>query len=158
MTLLGACKWLETTWVSTTIRHSTWGFAVIEMVHLLALALLGGAILVTGLRVFGLLFKEQRPDTITRDLGWVLVGSVAAMIVSGMLLFAEGPLRYYANIAFRAKLLLIVGATVAGLVTHLVGIRGKSLQTTSTAMKAMALLSWTLWLGAGIAGRVIGVL
>lgn len=158
MSLLRACQWLETTWISTTIRNSKWDFALIEMVHLLALAVLGGALLVTGLRVLGFLFKAQRPGGMTRDLGRVLVGSFAAMIVSGILLFADGPLRYYGNAAFRVKLLLIVGASVTGLMTHLIGIRSKAADTVPTGMKAMALLSLTLWLGAGIAGRVIGVL
>jgi hypothetical protein len=158
MSLLEACKWLEASWLGTAIRESKWGFALIEMVHLLALALLGGALLITGLRVWGFLFKEQRPGAITRDLGWLLVGSFAAMLVSGILLFADGPLRYFGNAAFRVKLLLIVGAATTGLLTHLLGVRGQIGQSASTVMKAMALLSCTLWLGAGIAGRVIGVL
>ena len=158
MTLLDACKWLETSWIGTGIRESKSGFAVIEMAHLLTLALLGAALLVTGLRVWGFVLKEQPPAAITRDLGCVLAGSFAAMIVSGILLFADGPLRYYANAAFRVKLLLIVGASVTGLLTHLIGIRRTVVQRVPAVMKAMVLLSWTLWLGAGIAGRVIGVL
>jgi hypothetical protein len=158
MSLLEACKWLEASRMGTAIRESQWGFALVEMVHLLSLALLGGALLVSGLRVWGLLFKEQRPGTITRDLGWLLLGSFAAMVVSGVLLFSDGPLRYYGNAAFRVKLWLIAGAVVTGLLTHLLGIRGKGIAAAPRAMKAMALLSLTLWLGAGIAGRVIGVL
>jgi hypothetical protein len=47
VSLLEACNRLGTTWIGTAIRESQWGFALIEMVHLLALALLGGALLVT---------------------------------------------------------------------------------------------------------------
>jgi hypothetical protein len=157
MSLLEACEWLETSWIGTAIRESKWGFALIEMVHLLALAVLGAALLVTGLRVWGFLFRVRRPGAITRDLGWLLAGSFAAMTVSGILLFSDGPLRYYGNSAFRVKLLLIVGAVATGLLTHLMAIRGRTIQP-MPGVKAMALLSWTLWLGAAIAGRVIGVL
>ena len=143
--------------MGTAIRESQWGFALIEMVHLLSLALLGGALLVTGLRLWGFLFKEERPGAITRDLGRLVLGSFVAMVVSGVLLFADGPLRYYGNGAFRFKLWLIAGAVMTGLLTHLMGVRGKVVAA-PTAMKAMALLSLILWLGAGIAGRVIGVL
>lgn len=158
MSLLETCRWLETSWVSTAIRESKWGFALIEMVHLLALALLGGALLVTGLRVWGFLFKEQRPGAVTRELGWLLAGSFSAMVVSGVLLFADGPLRYYGSVAFRLKLMLIAGAMVTGLLTHLMGVRRQIVRPAPRVTKMMALLSLTLWLGAGIAGRVIGVL
>jgi len=147
MSVLEACRWLETTWVSTAIRESKWGFALIEMVHLLALALFGGALLVTGLRVWGFLFQEQPPGAVTRDLGWLLVGSFTAMIVSGVLLFADGPLRYYGNAAFRLKLLLVMGALVTGLLTHLMAVRRRIVRPAPTLMKVMALLSLTLWLG-----------
>jgi hypothetical protein len=158
MSLLDACKWLEASRVSTGIRHSKWGFASIEMVHLLALALLGGALLITALRVFGLLFQPQRAGDILRDLWWILVGSVAASIVSGVLLFADGPLRYYANVAFRWKLLLIGAAMLSGIITHLIGRRGESQARMPWTMKVTASLACTFFLGAAVAGRVIGVL
>jgi hypothetical protein len=156
--MFGACKWLEASWIGAAIRESQWGFALIEMVHLLSLALLGGALLVTGLRAWGFLFKEERSGAITRDLGWLVLGSFAAMLVSGILLFASGPMRYYGNAAFRVKLILIASAVVTGLLTHLMRIRGSVVAAAPRATKAMALLSLTFWLGAGIAGRVIGVL
>jgi hypothetical protein len=158
MSLLEACKWVETSWIGAAIRESQWGFALIEMVHLLSLALLGGALLVTGLRVWGFLFKEERPRAITRDLGWLVLGSFTAMLVSGTLLFASGPMRYYANAAFRVKLVLIASAVATALLTHLLEVRGELAESPPRAMKAMALLSMTFWLGAGVAGRVIGVL
>jgi hypothetical protein len=158
VSLLEACNRLGTTWIGTAIRESQWGFALIEMVHLLALALLGGALLVTGLRVGGFLFKEERPSATTRDLGWLVLASFVAMLVSGTLLFASGPTRYYDNAAFRVKLVLIASAVMTALLTHLIGIRGKPAESRRRAMKAIAFLSLTLWLGAAIAGRVIGVL
>ena len=158
MSLLEACRLFEASWVSTTIRDSKWGFALIEMVHLSALAVLGGALFVTGLRVWGFVFKAPLASQITRDLGWLLIGSFATMLISGVLLFADGPLRYYGNIAFRVKLSLIGAATIAGLATHLVGARRQVVRQPPPAMKLLALLSCTLSLGAAIAGRVIGVL
>ena len=157
MTLLEACRWFQATWISVAIRESKWGFAIIEMVHLLALALLGGAVLVTGLRVWGLSFKARQPGGVTRDLQWLLIGAFIVMIASGLLLFADGPLRYYGNAAFRLKLLLIAAAATTGYLTYLTETHHRVTQEWSLAMKAMALLSCTLWLGAGIAGRMIGV-
>lgn len=41
--LLSLFRWLGTTTVGQFMQSSTWGFAIVEMVHLLALALLGEA-------------------------------------------------------------------------------------------------------------------
>jgi hypothetical protein len=158
MSLLSACEWLGHSWVGTTIRDSKWGFAVIEMVHLMALALLGGALLVTGLRLFGFFLGGQPPGIITRDLGRVLIGALTAMIVSGILLFADGPLRYYDNGAFRVKLLLLLAASATAWAAHLIAVRAQSSPAVSTTLKITTLVSLLLWLGVGIAGRVIGIL
>jgi hypothetical protein len=146
MTLLEACEWLESSWVGTAIRHSKWGFALVEMVHLLALALLGGMLLVSALQSFGIISKGSPPGAISRDLARPQLTSLAVMIVSGLLLFSDGPLRYYGNAAFRVKLVLMAGAILTSSLSYLTG------------AKSAILLSLCLWLGVGIAGRVIGVL
>ncbi len=158
MTLLGACEWLGNSAVGTMMRNSRWGFALVEMVHLLALALLGGTLFASALQAFGIILKGSPPGAIARDLGWAQLGSLTAMILSGILLFSDGPLRYYANAAFRLKLLFIAGALVTGLLAHLIGAGSSRQLSTPTAMRAATALSLALWLGAGIAGRVIGVL
>jgi len=147
VTLLQACEWLGHSSIGTAIRTSKWDFALIEMVHLLALALFGGTLLVSALQSFGVIFKGSPPGAIARDLRNAQLASLLAMIVSGILLFADGPLRYYGNAAFRVKLLLIAAAVLTGLVNRS---RGEA--------RFATLVSATLWLGAGIAGRVIGVL
>lgn len=157
MTLLQACEWLGSSWLGTLIRNSKWGFALIEMVHLLALALLGSTLLVSTLQSLGILFKGTAPGAIFRDLRRVRIASLAAMIVSGILLFADGPLRYYGNAAFRVKLLLIGGAVLTGALSHYIG-SGSTQREWPASAKAATLLSLTLWLDAGVAGRVVGVL
>ena len=44
---------LEQTWIGNAIRESLWLFPAVEAVHLLSLAMLGGAVLVVDLRLFG---------------------------------------------------------------------------------------------------------
>jgi len=158
MTVLETCEWLGNSGVGTLIRTSKWGFAVIEMVHLVALALLGGTLFVAALQAFGVIVKGSPPGAISGDLGRIQLASLTAMMISGILLFSDGPLRYYGNAAFRLKLLLILGAVLTGLLSHVVRIRSARRGSAPTAMRATTLLSLMLWLGAGIAGRVIGVL
>ena len=63
MTLLDLFDWLEQTTIGTVIRESTWLFPVVESVHLLGLALLGGAVVMNG-RLLKIL-NESNASTFT---------------------------------------------------------------------------------------------
>ena len=57
--LLPFFQWCETLWLGQFVVDSNWLFPVIEAVHLLALAVLGGAVLVVDLRLLGLGLKDR---------------------------------------------------------------------------------------------------
>jgi hypothetical protein len=156
--LLEACDWLKHTWLSTLIRESKWGFATIEMGHLVALAVLGAALLILGLRVFGLILMHQPLRAAVHDLRRLIGFSFLAMLVTGGLLFADGPLRYYGNAAFRVKLLLIGAAVLFGFQALRFAHRYRDLTAAPLEMKFTAAVSLSFFLGAAVAGRVIGVL
>jgi hypothetical protein len=54
------------------MQTSRWGFAVVEMVHLLGLAILGGSVLIVDLRLLGVILKGESAITINRELSRVL--------------------------------------------------------------------------------------
>jgi hypothetical protein len=158
VTILEACEWLKDTRASVVIREFKWGFAVIEMGHLLALAVLGGALLIVGLRIFGLVLEKHPLDDSLRDLARIIKTSLLVMLISGLLLFLDGPLRYYGNEAFRLKLLLICAAGLIGITVRRFAQSRGSLTEAPLQLKIITMLSLTLWLSAAVAGRVIGVL
>jgi hypothetical protein len=123
------------------------------MVHLLGLSLLGGSVLIIDLCALGWIRLRQPAARIASDLTPLLLGSLAALVVSGILLVADGPLRYYANAAFRAKMLLL-GVAVAFYFT----LHRRALAGAPTARKAAAILALTLWFAVALAGRAIGLL
>jgi hypothetical protein len=158
MTVLQACEWLKATRLSVFIRESKWGFSLIEMVHLLALAALGGALLIGALRVFGIILNEQPLQATLRDLSRIIAFGILAMLLSGFLLFADGPLRYYGNSAFRIKLLLILAAAASAFIVYRRFQARSALSVAPMGLKVATAVSITLWLSAAVAGRVIGVL
>jgi len=158
MSLLPVCEWLAHSWLGNSIRQSTWAFALIEMVHLAALALLGGCLLVAVLRVFGWVLAAQGIAEVARGLGRLAAAALLTLIASGVLLFADGPLRYYANVAFRTKLLLLLAALAGAAVTRRLAQRTAPAAAASLSLKTAAAVTLGLWLSVGIAGRVIGVL
>ncbi len=158
MSLLEAFRWVEHTRLSIAIRASTWGFAIIEMIHLLGLAVLGGAILVLGLRMAGVILQRQPLARVARGVAPLLLGGLLTMVCSGALLVADGPLRYYANAAFRAKMLLLVIAVACGIALYRAARRISGRGEPSPWLRWAAALSLVLWLAVGLAGRAIGVL
>ena len=71
MSLLRFCQWLEETSLSVAIRESSWGFPIIESVHVVGLCLFGMAILVD-LRVLNVTLKRVPVSEVTTQLlPWV---------------------------------------------------------------------------------------
>ena len=140
------------------MQTSKWGFALVEMVHLIALALLGGAVLIVDLRLLGLILKGQSARLIGRDLSRILIGSLVVMILTGIALLSEEAGKCYFSPAFRWKMALLAVAVLFYFTMH-----RKALQRTDHGRptpwaRTTALISLTLWLGVGIAGRAIGLL
>lgn len=164
MTASALCRWLAHSALNGALQGSRWAFPFIETIHLLALAVFGGAVLAFILRILGLVFPQRRPGDVLRELKPVILGGLSALLASGLLLFASAPLRYYGNAAFRAKLALVVGGAALGLCTWWAARREPPSRPASTPLKVsvtlqtLAVLTAMLWLGAGIAGRMIGLL
>src|ERR1700689_5664358 len=76
-------------------RHSTWGFAIIETIHLLGLAALGGSILIVDLRLLGIGLRRQPISLVARELSPILWGSLGGMLAFGGLLVLTGPMKNY---------------------------------------------------------------
>jgi hypothetical protein len=152
MSLLPLFSWLGDSWAGRFMQSSTWGFASVEVLHLLGLALLGGAVLILGLRAFGVILRDQPTSALARGLGPLLIGGLVTLVTSGVLLVADGPLRYYANIAFRVKMVLLLTATSSGLYLYRAYARGSQPPRVAIAISVL------LWLGVGLAGRAIGLL
>src|ERR1700683_3274492 len=158
MTILQMFRWLSHTPFSVFLRHSTWGFAIIETVHLLGLAAFGGAILIVDLRLLGRGLPRQPISRIARELSPVLVGSLGVMLISGLLLVMTGPMKYYHSPSFRLKMLFLLLAVAFYFTLHRRVIKSNADVDTPGWSKAAAVVSMALWLGVGLAGRAIGFL
>jgi hypothetical protein len=104
--------WLEGTPWSVQLLESLWVWPLLESAHVLSIALFVGTAMMMDLRLMGLTFGGIRASDFTgRLLPWTRWG-FAVMVVTGLLVFYSNPVRYYHNIFFRFKVLLLI---VAGL-------------------------------------------
>jgi hypothetical protein len=105
-------EWLGSTPWSVQMLESLWVWPLLESTHVLSIALFVGTAMMMDLRLMGLRFGGVRASDFTsRLLPWTRWGFVV-MVVTGLLVFYSNPVRYYHNIFFRFKVLLMV---VAGL-------------------------------------------
>ena len=149
-------EWVAASALGQAISQSSWAFAVIESVHLLALAVIGGAVLMVDLRLLGFGLRAQPVDRVARDAWPWFVGSWVVMIVTGVLLFVSEPLKLYFSTPFFWKMIfLLSGSLFAVTVRRKVTLAGDG-RTPPVVMKLVGLVSLLLWFGVGSAGRWIG--
>jgi putative copper export protein len=158
MSPLHLFHWYDHTALAAAMRKSTWAFAVVEMVHLIGLALLGGVVLIVNLRLLGVILRGRPVDRIARELWPFLAASVAVLTVTGVLMVSEETMKCYYNTAFRLKMILFLPALILSIGIHR-SLAGAGEQSDSgRARKLAACASLALWLGVGVAGRAIGYL
>src|SRR5580698_6500846 len=147
-------SWVQRTPLSAAIRRSDWDVMAFESIHLLGLALLGGAATILALAALkrgGLRGLPLLP--LVRQLRPLILTGLTLMVLSGTLIVISMPYKYYLNTAFRVKmvLLLVAIAVTVWLARTATGPRPGT-------VRALALLAWLLWFGVGFSGRLIGFL
>jgi hypothetical protein len=154
--LLPYVQWLSETRISQAIGQSSWAFAVIESVHLLALAVIGGAVLMLDLRLLGFGLRDQSIERVARDAFPWFVGSLIVMLVTGLGLFVSEATKCYYSTPFWVKMAsLLLAMIFAFTVRRRVALAGEG-QVRPIWLKVVAVVSLVLWFGVGAAGRWIG--
>jgi hypothetical protein len=152
--VLAFCEWCNGSFFGHAIRDSVWLFPFVEIFHLLALALLGGCILIINMRLLGIGFRDDPTAVLARELRPWMYGSLAVMLISGFLLFSTEAVKMYGNWAFQLKMCFLL---LAVLFTFIVQQRVAAAQRPSAAARwVAALVSTVLWVGVGLGGRAIG--
>jgi hypothetical protein len=156
--ILSIFNWLGNTSMGLAIQESNWGIAIGEMVHLVALAALGGTILLVDLRLFGVGLTRQSASHLARELSPIFWTSLAVMFVSGVLILSGETMKCYYNPAFRLKMLLLFFALLFHATLHRDVVASATGTISSFRSKSVAALSLVLWVSVGLAGRAIGYL
>ncbi|HIG42674.1 MAG: DUF6644 family protein [bacterium] len=151
--------WLQNTDLAFEIG-ATWLFPLIESIHVLAVAMVIGSILMVDLRLLGLTARIYGIGRFSRELThWTWAGFVVAAL-TGLGMFITRPAAYADNPAFQAKLclLLLAGLNVAflhrGAMRHITDWDDENSVPGSVRMSAVA--SLLIWIGVTLAGRWTG--
>jgi hypothetical protein len=104
MSILEWCQRIQEMWLSRTIAETTWGYPIAGALHVLAIALFGGAVLAPRLSVVE-----------SEDVRWVRRIGLTLAVTTGALVFASGAVAYYGSASFRIKIALLVLLAVNGM-------------------------------------------
>lgn len=154
--LLPFFQWCESLWLGQFVVGSLWLFPVIESVHLLALALLGGAVFIVDFRLLGLGLTDREVAEVARDARPWMIAGLIALILTGIPLFLSEPIKCYYSTAFWIKMTtlpiaLVFAFTVRWRVAVADVVRG-----TARRQQLVGALSMALWFTVAAAGRWVG--
>jgi hypothetical protein len=147
-------QWFEATGLGRGVRESLWMFPVLEAFHLVALAVLGGALLVVDLRLLGVGLKDSTISDIDRQARPWLTLSVVLLLVTGTLLFLSEAVKCYYNTSFWVKIITLPFAIIF---TYTVKERfARKALYTSAYSQWVAGADLLLWFIVAAGGRWIG--
>ena len=156
MSLLPFFQWAEATSLGEMIRNSSWAFAVIESFHLLALAVIGGTVLVVDLRLLGFGLRAQPVAEVAREARPWFIASLIVMLMTGVGLFLSEAMKCYASTAFTVKMTCLAIAIAFTFTVRASVTSADEGRVRSSWRKAVALVSLALWFGVAASGRWIG--
>jgi len=153
--LLPYFQWLEQFWLGRFIVESNWLFPVIESVHLIALAVLGGTVVIVDMRLLGLGLKHRSVSEVAREARPWMILAVTVMIATGLPLFLSEPIKCYYSPAFWVKMWTLAAALLYTFTIRTRVTRSERVQNTARQFLVGA-LSIALWFTVAAAGRWIG--
>jgi uncharacterized protein DUF6644 len=148
-------QWCDATWLGQAIRGVTWAFPLIETIHILALAVLLGSILLMNLRLLDLWIHGWTAAQMGRVLSPYIWISLVVIVITGVLLFLSEALKAFDNAAFLPKIALLIAAALFHYTIYRKAAATEA-EHPSAWCKIAAVLSLALWFGVGVAGRAIG--
>jgi len=152
-------QWLEGLGWTTAIRESAYGYPIVETAHVASVVAFTGLVIMMDLRLIGWAFAQAPLTQMQRRLFPWQMATMVPSLATGLLLACIDPVRYYPNVLFRIKLLLLALAGFNALAFHrkvqLKAERwGEDPELAQAAGRAGA-LSLMLWSATIVSGRLI---
>jgi len=154
--LLPIFQWANNLSVADWVRDSTWIFPAAETVHIVALAVLFGAILFVDLQMLGLVRRDTTASHLEKELRPWTFSSLVVILVTGFLLFTSEAMKLYISAPFQIKIVALFLAIAFNYTIHRKVTGTEPVRLGPVWGKVTAVVSIALWLSVGFAGRAIG--
>ena len=156
MSLLHYFEALEAGPIGVFVKDKAATFAIIEGVHLMALALLGAAVLSADLRLLNLVMRDVPSNTVTDQAHRWFKLALVVLLITGFFMLAGVATKCYHNPFYWAKMTALGIGIVFVFAIRAPLLRKDHAQLNPMTLKLMALASMAIWLMVASSGRWIG--
>ena len=134
------------------LNNNEWSFPLLEIIHIVGFALAIGTIFMVDLRLIGVGMRSQLASQLNRDLAPWTLGGLAAVLMSGPLIFSSDPNMYLNNPSFQFKMGALLIAILYQYTVH----RKVALADPSPVVGALVgIVSVALWVSVVAGGLFI---
>lgn len=155
--LLSFFEWMSNLAFSKELGASAWAFALIQALHLVALAVFAGAVLIVDLRLMGRALIERPLRQVARDANPWLVWGFVALTVTGIPQLMQNAMREYYSPLFWIKMVFLALALIFTATLRRKATQQDQVGSVGGWTKAVGLISVLLWAGVAIPARLIGL-
>ena len=155
--LLSLAQTVDASNLVHTLRDIAWIGAMINVMHLLALAVFAGALVILDLRFMGTgLTREPLSEIASQARPWLVAG-FWGLVVTGLFQLALQPVKEYYSDMFNFKMKVMLVAIIFTFVVRPRLARMDEARLGRVWGKLVGLASLILWAGVAIPARLIGL-
>jgi hypothetical protein len=148
--------WSGESALGLSVSNSVWKFPAIETVHILAMAIMFGGLLVLNLRLMGFGMVRQPLPLLAKTLMPFVNWGLILMLISGYMMFASEAAKCFVNDGFKIKMVSLFLILIFQYTFYLSLLKKDDAQRSKMVGSAAALLNFFLWFMVGAGGRAIG--
>jgi hypothetical protein len=149
-------EWLETSALGVFVKDQAATFAIIEAIHLMGLALLGGTVLAQDLRLLNVVMRDVPSNVVTEQAHrWFKVG-LWMLLITGVPMLAGVATKCYHNPFYWTKMIALAVGILFVFTLKQPLLRGDHAALKPVTLKLLALASLSIWTLVAASGRWIG--
>jgi hypothetical protein len=149
-------EWLEASALGVFVKDQAATFAMIEAVHLMGLALLGGTVLAQDLRLLNVVLRDVPSNVVTDQAHrWFKVG-LWMLLLTGVPMLAGVATKCYHNPFYWTKMIALAVGILFVFTLKQPLLRGDHAALRPLTLRLMALASISIWTLVAASGRWIG--
>jgi hypothetical protein len=154
--LLSFFEWLEASALGVFMKDLPATFAIVEAVHLMGLALLGGTVLAQDLRLLNVILRDVPSNVVTEHAHrWFKVG-LWTLLLTGVPMLAGVATKCYHNPFYWTKMIALAIGILFVFTLKQPLLRGDHAALKPATLKLMGLASMSVWSLVAASGRWIG--
>ena len=156
MDLLFLFEWLDTSYLASISKAYGGVFAVVQMFHLAAMAVMGGMVLASDLRLLNVLLKDISADVVLENTNRWFDYALVIILTSGIFMSSAVAMKLYYNEMFWAKMAALVVGVVFVYAIRRPLLRHDHQSISPWVLRCVAVASMTVWITVAACGRWIG--